>query len=171
LVNEKNKDSINANYFKRLNMLTPPVCYSVICTDYLLNEVVPQFQITQADHCEFWCQGLNDSYKVKTANEIFLLRIYRHGWRDVPAIHFEVEALLHLKKNGVDVAYPISTKKGDYIINIEAPEGIRYAILTRYAKGQELSLSEEGSAESYAQHMAKIHYCRSHSRHLMSDLS
>lgn len=157
MVNAKIKDSINTNDYKELNMLTPPVSYSVICTDYLLNEVIPQFQIEQAEHCEFWCQGLNDSYKVSTSTDTFLLRIYRHGWRDLPAINFEVEALLHLKNNGVDVAYPIATKKGDYIINIEAPEGIRYVILTRYAKGQELSLSEEGSAESYAQHMAQIH--------------
>jgi Ser/Thr protein kinase RdoA (MazF antagonist) len=138
-------------------MLTLPASYSAICTNSLLNEIVPQFQISKAEQCEFWCQGLNDSYKVNTDNETFLLRIYRHGWRDLPAINFEVEALLHLKKQGADVAYPIATKTGSHIIEINAPEGLRYVILTRYAGGQELTLSGDLSAERYGQHLAQIH--------------
>lgn len=138
-------------------MLTLPASYSAICPQALLRDILPQFQIEQAIHCEFWCQGLNDSYKVNTPNETFLLRIYRHQWRDLEAINFEVEALLHLQRLGANVAYPIITKTGTYVIEFNAPEGLRYAILTRYAKGQELILTEEKSAAIYAQHMAQIH--------------
>ncbi|WP_413700728.1 phosphotransferase enzyme family protein [Psychromonas sp. KJ10-10] len=138
-------------------MLTLPVSYSATSPQALLDNILPQFQIEQAEHCVFWCQGLNDSYKVSTQNETFLLRIYRHQWRDIEAINFEIQALLYLQKMGADIAYPIATHTGDHIVQITAPEGIRYAILTRYAKGQELTLTEQKSAEVYAQHMTQIH--------------
>jgi Ser/Thr protein kinase RdoA (MazF antagonist) len=138
-------------------MITLPVSYSVTCANTLLRDIIPQFQIEEALQCEFWCQGLNDSYKVKTKNNTFLLRIYRHRWRDFEAINFEVEVLLHLQKNGANVAYPIATKQGDYIVKIKAPEGVRYIILTRYADGHELNFSDHYSATLYGQHMAQTH--------------
>lgn len=140
-------------------MLTMPVTYSVTCNDTLLGDVLPLFQIEKPVHCEFWCQGLNDSYKVTTETGLFLLRIYRYGWRDLEAINFELQALLHLKNNGADIAYPIATKEGGYVVNIAAPEGQRYIILTSYVVGSELDFSEPQSAQLYGQHMARIHQC------------
>jgi Ser/Thr protein kinase RdoA (MazF antagonist) len=140
-------------------MLTLPVTYSVTCSNALLHDVIPQFQIDKALHCEFWCQGLNDTYKVKTELDTFILRIYRYGWRDLAAINFEIQALLHLQKNGADIAYPIATKKGDYIVTLNVPEGLRYVILTRYISGNELDFSIPNNATLYAQHLAQIHFC------------
>jgi len=134
-----------------------PVTYSVICIDVLMNRVIPQFKIENPIHCQFWCQGLNDTYKVTTAKEIFILRVYRHNWRTRSEISFEIDALLHLQANGSDVAYPIKTQTGEYIADLIAPEGMRHAVLTRYADGSELNFSIPESAQIYAKHMAQLH--------------
>ena len=145
-------------------MLTLPVSYSVTCADALLRNVIPLFQVEQAVKCEFWCQGLNDSYKVSTANKTFLLRIYRYQWRSLEEIQFEIDVLLHLKVNGADIAYPIATEKGDYIVTLATPEGRRHAILTTYIEGHELDLSCPESAPLYGQHMAQLHQRSTHFR-------
>ena len=143
-------------------MLKLPVSYSVTCADSLLRDVIPLFQVEQAIKCEFWCQGLNDAYKLTTAKETYLLRIYRYQWRSLEEIKFELDALLHLKTNGADVAYPIATQAGDYIVTLATPEGMRHAILTTYAEGNELDFCNVQSAALYAQHMAQIHHFSTH---------
>ncbi|MCP5076984.1 MAG: phosphotransferase [Psychromonas sp.] len=134
-----------------------PVTYSVTCTEALLEKIIPQFNIVNVTGCVFWCQGLNESYKVTTANKNYLLRIYRYQWRTLEEIQFELDALLHLNENGADIAYPIATINGDYIINVEAPEGLRYAILTSYIEGNVADLSIPENVILYAEHMADIH--------------
>lgn len=122
-----------------------------------MKQVVPRFKIDNPIHCQFWCQGLNDTYKVTTEKEAFILRIYRHNWRTRSEISFEIDALLHLQTNGSDVAYPIKTQTGEYIVDLIAPEGQRYAVLTRCAAGSELDFEVPESAQIYAQHMAHLH--------------
>lgn len=134
-----------------------PVTYSVICTDSLLKDVIPQFNIDNVISCEFWCQGLNDSYKITTTGSTFLLRIYRHQWRNLDQVKFELDALLHLHANGADVAHPIATRKGDWVVSFTAPEGERHAILTSYINGHELDFSSPNDATIYAEHMAQLH--------------
>ena len=138
-------------------MLTQPGTYSVTCTDALLREVIPQFRIEKPLTCEFWCQGLNDSYKITTANNMYLLRIYRCQWQSLAEIRFELDGLLHLQANGVHVAYPIITNNDDYIVSLTTPEGPRHIILTTYISGSEVEFSCPESAPLYAQHMAQIH--------------
>ena len=134
-----------------------PVSYSVANTNALLSSVIPQFTIEKPLCCEFWCQGINDTYKVKTASKTFILRLYRHNWRTKDEICFEIDALLHLHKKGVNVAYPITTTQGDYIVEVSLPEGLRYAILTSFIGGKELDLSTQQDTVLYAQHVAQLH--------------
>ncbi|WP_022940370.1 phosphotransferase [Psychromonas hadalis] len=134
-----------------------PVSYSVTSANALLKEIIPQFKILNVLHCEFWCQGLNDSYKVITTSDTFLLRIYRHNWRTLEEIKFELDALLHVQKKGLYVAYPMVTHNGEYIVSINAPEGLRYAILTRYIQGKELKFNSTENAALYGKYMAQLH--------------
>ena len=85
--------------------------------------------------CEFWARGLNDTYKISSDRENFALRVYRKKWRTQSDIKFELNAIKHLHKKGADVAYPIERNQGGYITDIEAPEGIRQVIVTKYAEG------------------------------------
>ncbi|PKF61411.1 hypothetical protein CW745_08725 [Psychromonas sp. psych-6C06] len=138
-------------------MLTLPVSYSASCPAALLQSIIPKFQIDAVLHCLFWCQGLNDSYKVSTEEHTFILRVYRHNWRSREEIQFEIDALLHLQNNGVNVAAPILTYQNDYIVSFDAPEGLRHAILINYIPGDELDFSQAENARKYAEHMAHLH--------------
>lgn len=134
-----------------------PVSYSVCCTQTLLSDVLPLFQIEQPLECIFWCQGLNDSYKVVTAKQTYLLRIYRYGWRQLEEINFELDALLYLHKKGLDIAYPIATHSGEYTVAVNCAEGLRHAILTRYIDGQEINIDKLEDIERYAHQIALLH--------------
>lgn len=138
-------------------MATLPVTYSVVCTDALLKTVIPKFNIDKPLLCQFWCQGLNDTYKVYTATETYILRLYRYQWRTQQAINFELDALLYLKKKGVNVASPIITNQGDYIVTCKAPEGVRYAILTHYIAGKTLDFSPPENSALCGKHVAHLH--------------
>ena len=109
--------------------------YSSLCSKELLAKIVPMFNLSAPVSCDFLCQGLNDSYKVITENGSYLLRVYRKGWRTKSAIEFELNALNHLHKKGVNVAYPLLTANGEQIVPISSPEGERFAIMTSFAEG------------------------------------
>lgn len=72
-------------------------------------------------------------------------------------MHFELDALIHLHDNQMNVAYPIPTKKNNHIVSLNAPEGVRYAILTTYINGDEIDLLNPENITLYALHMAKLH--------------
>jgi len=136
--------------------------YSSLCSEELLAKVVPLFDIPVPIACEFFCQGLNDSYKVTTESESYLLRVYRKDWRTKSAIEFELAALHHLYQQGVDVAYPLVAVTGEKIIPIACPEGERFAIMTSYAEGQPLSFDEPSDAALYGKSVASIHKYSEH---------
>ncbi|WP_369126139.1 phosphotransferase [Anaplasma marginale] len=74
-------------------------------------------------------------YLVETKNNKYILRICHHHWRCREAIEFELELLDFLHKRHCKVAYPLKTKAGKLSIEINAPEGKRYAALFIYAPG------------------------------------
>ncbi|MGB1251536.1 MAG: phosphotransferase enzyme family protein, partial [Candidatus Promineifilaceae bacterium] len=107
--------------------------------------------------CQFWMRGLNDTYKLTTKTDNFILRVYRKGWRTNAAIAFEVDALNYLHAQGGKVSRPVERKAGGYITDIMAPEGHRQAILTQYAQGETLSYDDPANARLFGQAAADIH--------------
>ncbi len=131
--------------------------YSSLCSQELLLKIVPMFNIPTAITCEFLCQGLNDSYKVNTDTDSYLLRVYRKDWRTKSDIEFELSILNHLYQEQVNVAYPLFAVTGEQIVSIATPEGERFAIMTTFAEGQPLSFDDTSDIELYAKNVAKIH--------------
>ena len=131
--------------------------YSSLCSEELLAKIVPMFNLCAPISCEFLCQGLNDSYKVVTENGSYLLRVYRKGWRTKSAIEFELNALNHLHKKGVSVAYPLLTATGEQIVPISSPEGERFAIMTSFAEGDIQPVDDISGAALYGKFVANIH--------------
>ena len=81
-------------------------------------------------------RGLNDNYLVKDPRTKYILRVYRHNWRDLRDIQAETELIQFLRAEGVGVSYPVPDRTGVMIQEIGAPEGLRYAVLFSYAEGQ-----------------------------------
>ncbi len=65
----------------------------------------------------------------------YVFKIYRPGWRDAPAVLWEIDLLAHLSKQGAPVANAIPRSDGRAITAIEAAEGDRYGVLFEYAEG------------------------------------
>lgn len=80
---------------------------------------------------------MNDTYQLICADEMYSLRVYRHGLRSRDEIDFEVSLLNYLKERGADVAYPVARREGGYVSELQAPEGLRHVLLTTHAKGCE----------------------------------
>ena len=131
--------------------------YSTLSSSELLDNVVTQYKILNPLSCEFWARGLNDTYKISSDRENFALRVYRKKWRTQSDIKFELNAIKHLHKKGADVAYPIERNQGGYITDIEAPEGIRQVIVTKYAEGAVLKYDNPEDAVVYGREAAQIH--------------
>jgi len=131
--------------------------YSSISPQELMQKVLPEYSIDHPVDCLFWGRGANDNYVVKTKDARYSLRVYRHKIHTRDEIDFEIAALNHLHSEGFPVAYPIALKTGGYIIDIEAPEGLRHVLLTAYADGE---TPEYDSPEDFVltgKSLAKLH--------------
>jgi Ser/Thr protein kinase RdoA (MazF antagonist) len=113
-----------------------PVTYSTLAPEALTSHVLSKYSLYNPIQCEYKYRGLNDNYLVKDSRTRYVLRVYRHNWRDLRDIQAETELIQFLLAEGVGVSFPIPDKKGVMIQEIGAPEGLRYAVLFSFAEGQ-----------------------------------
>lgn len=139
--------------------------YSTVCADELLQHVLPMYDISNPLKCDFWYRGLNDTYKVVSDCGSYALRVYRKNWRSLSDIKFEMEALQYLHDNNAKVSYPIRTIEGGYVTTIDAPEGERHIVLTKFIDGSPLKYDK--ASDTYGKAAANIHLTSSgfHSNH------
>lgn len=113
-----------------------PVTYSTLSADALTGQVLVRYALDTPLQCEYMYRGLNDNYLVKDSRTKYVLRVYRHNWRDLRDIEAEIELIQFLQSAGVGVSFPVPDKRGNVIREIGAPEGVRYAVLFSYAEGR-----------------------------------
>jgi Ser/Thr protein kinase RdoA (MazF antagonist) len=150
---------------------TFPVTHSILSISALITELLPEYAIETPTDCRFLQPGLNDTFLVDTLTAKYILRVYRHNWRSLDEILYELDALLHLKNAGVNVSAPVMRKDGNIIGSLVAPEGLGYVVLFTYAHGKEPDYETEKELEAYlyGKAVAKIHaatdtFKSSHSR-------
>jgi Ser/Thr protein kinase RdoA (MazF antagonist) len=136
-----------------------PVTHSILSTAGLLTDLLPEYAIETPTDCRFLQPGLNDTFLVTTPTAKYILRVYRHNWRSLDEILYELDALLYLKNAGINVSVPIVRKDGNLLGSIVAPEGLRYVVLFTYAHGKEPNYEAEKEREAYlyGKAVAKIH--------------
>lgn len=84
---------------------------------------------------ELWHRGVSDTYRIARERECAFLKVYRHGWRTRDEILGEVALLRCLIDRGMRVAQPIRNSAGRFVESINAPEGLRFAVLFSEADG------------------------------------
>ncbi|MCL6603435.1 MAG: phosphotransferase [Paenibacillus sp.] len=136
-------------------MLKLPIYHSVISSEAILPVINDLYEIGNVLECRFLSNGLNDTYILKTSTGKYILRIYKAHWRSKPDIIFEVELLNHLYSKGIPVSAPVIRRNGDYLIELDAAEGQRFAVLFTYAEGD--SSDKKESCELYGEQVAKMH--------------
>jgi Ser/Thr protein kinase RdoA (MazF antagonist) len=136
-----------------------PVIYSTLSIKAIVSQLLPNYGIKFPVACQFWHRGLSDIYLVETPTRPHILRVSHHHWRTKEEINFELEWLHFLRNRHLPVASPILTKEGDLALEIDAPEGKRYAVLFEYASGQ-IPLGDLNPSQGsiLGETLAKIHH-------------
>ncbi len=136
-----------------------PALRSVLAPEPLLRAAREHYVIERGASCDLVHSGINDTYQIRAQGQHFALRVYRHGWREQPALQWELSLLEHLDAEGAPVAAPIRTGSGNRFSIVLAPEGPRPVALFRYAPGTPCrgSAMTVQHARAYGRALAAIH--------------
>lgn len=131
-----------------MTMTIFPVVYSSLDPKAILTNILSHYAIESVRACQFWHRGLSDIYMIETDGKFYVLRISHHHWRKQAEIEFELQFLEFLHHHQLPVAYPLRTKRDQLLIEINAPEGKRYATLFAYAPGS-IPMGDFNPQQSY----------------------
>ena len=134
-----------------------PVIESKFSAQHLAYYITEKFGLGADLECRMLKAGMNHTYLVKDKNHKYIFRIYNYNWRSETEINEELRLLNLLKENKISVSSPIKDLKGNYIQNIEAPEGIRNAVLFSFAEGEKIRELTNTSCYNIGILMGKIH--------------
>ena len=88
--------------------------------------------------------GISHTYLLTADNDKYIFRVYTLGWRTEKEILEEIRLLQLLKAHALPVSYAIADTQANYLQQLQAPEGQRYAVLFSFAKGEkQLNYSAE----------------------------
>lgn len=113
-----------------------PASSSVLSDQHLGKFLQKRYAFNEPVHCLLLKTFVNDTYLVEAGQNKFMLRVYTFQWRSEKEITEEVNLINHLKGSGISVSYPIADRKGNFVQELSAPEGKRYAVLFSYAEGE-----------------------------------
>lgn len=138
-------------------MIAFPVTASTLSERALGAFITDKYGLNRNSTCKLFRTGINHTYIISELEIKYVCRVYCYGWRSKQAIFEEIKLLTSLKENKVSVSYPIRDKNGEFIQEINAPEGLRYAVLFTYAKGGKVRFMDTATCASVGSLMAQIH--------------
>jgi len=133
-----------------------PIDASIISAEALTARVLPKYRLANPT-CSLLAHGVNDTYSVTTNSKHYFLRVYRCAWRNRKHIASEVDMLNYLRADKQPVSYPIKCKNGAYVSRINAPEGIRYAVLFSDATGTIPNFRKLAVCHQYGEIAGRMH--------------
>lgn len=131
---------------------------SIFADDGLAALVQRAYDLPQPVTCRLWQQGDNDTYQVIADGVPYVLRAYTLGRRTRGEVAAEAQLLTELAEGGLPVTQPIKTRAGEYIVDLHAPEGLRYGVLFAHVGGTPPGYDitpEQGAV--YGNVIAKVH--------------
>lgn len=133
-----------------------PASYSTLHPEAVAALIAKQYALTNV-RCSLIIRGVGDTYLVESAEERYILRVYRNDQRSEQQVKEETDLLLALKDAEVPVSYPVKDTSGRAIQVIDAAEGMRCAVLFTYAPGNIVSLLSDPQLRNLGQQMARLH--------------
>ncbi len=134
-----------------------PVIASTISEKELGEFAKERYGLNENYDCKLFRTGMNHTYFLSDNETKYVLRIYSHNWRSKSEITEELDLLNLLNENNLSVSYPIQDKNGEFIQELNAPEGIRYVVLFSFAKGEKVRFIDKETCSLIGALMAKIH--------------
>lgn len=138
-------------------MTTFSVTASTLSEIDLGNFIKEKYQFNKNFDCKLFRTGVNHTYFLSDATTKFVVRVYCHQWRTKIEIQEELELLKLLQSHNLSISFPIPDTNGDYIQEINAPEGLRHAIVFSFAKGEKMRFMTNETCSAIGSLMAKIH--------------
>ena len=134
-----------------------PVTNSTLSPDHLAEFIQKEYQFNNGVSCKLLKTGISHTYLITIVKEKYVFRIYSLDWRTRNEILEELRLINLLKENKLPVSFPIADQNGDYIKELNAPEGLRYAVLFSHADGSKLLNYSAEIHYKVGQVMAGIH--------------
>lgn len=134
-----------------------PVTRSILSATALGKLVIEKYGLSPTCTCQLYRTGMNHTYFIMDNEAKYVLRVYCYNWRSKSEIEEEIKLLQLLKENQLSISFPIPDKKGEFIQDINAPEGLRHAVLFSFAEGGKIRFMDPETCFSIGALMAKIH--------------
>jgi len=134
-----------------------PSISSILSPDHLAHLVIQRFGFDPATRCRILRIGVNHTYLITTTEKRFVLRVYAHNWRTELEINEELKLLVFLRERNIAVSFPIKDLKGEFILRINAIEGLRFAVLFSYAQGTTVKNPSAETCFQLGVTMARLH--------------
>lgn len=112
-------------------MNTIKINYSQFLPSALLAELQNHYNLPSDSECIFFKSGLNDIYQITSSDETCFLRVSLAGVYSTEQITEEIRFIRHLLAKELSVVEPIPSKDRSYVLELDAPEGMRQAVLFR----------------------------------------
>ncbi len=130
---------------------------SIFQPNEIADQLTATFDLGESICCEFYRQGINDTYRVDTAVQQYYLRVYRHGWRTHEQVAAETDLLTRLAAEGLSVSAPVAARTGEMVHVWDAPEGARLAVLFTAAPGELAKDTAVSQSHALGQLTARLH--------------
>lgn len=141
-----------------------PVIASILSEDKLGEFIRDAYNLTEDFQCKLFRTGINHTYMMANKNNKFVVRVYCYNWRTPSEIKEELNLLQLLKEHHLSVSVPIPDKENKLIQTINAPEGVRYAVLFSHAEGEKMRFMDNETCFEMGALMAKFHTITSNKR-------
>ncbi len=137
--------------------MTFPVVQSVLDPAALEKAVTALYALQGPIRCRLVSRGMNDIYQLMAGPQRFALKVARTERTDA-AFSFEPAFIAHLDHAGFTVPTPLATRQNQPFISVDAPEGPRQIMVTRWLQGTVLTKSmTEHQARQLGAWLARIH--------------
>ena len=133
-----------------------PVSDSTLSAEALASWLSTRYDWPVPVSCRLFRRGMNHVYQVQAASERYILRIYTHGWRTREEVEAELGWMQKLAPTGV-VPLVIADRAGHTLQTLEAPEGIRYAVVFSFAPGHKHAHFSREASYQIGVALGKVH--------------
>jgi Ser/Thr protein kinase RdoA (MazF antagonist) len=134
-----------------------PVVQSTLSPGHLAEWLAGKYTLHPPVSCRLFRTYMNHTYLVTDAGRKYILRVYSYNRRTETEITEEIRLLNLLREANVGVSYPVPDKHAGYLQQIEAPEGLRYAVLFSFAEGSKIRHLTEEFCRDIGSVMARFH--------------
>ncbi|MFI5139906.1 MAG: phosphotransferase [Sphingobacteriales bacterium] len=134
-----------------------PATNSTLSPSHLGLFLQDKYNFSATISCSLLKTGINDTYLITDNDTRYVFRVYSLNWRTEKEILEEVRLLNLLRENNIPVSYPLTAIKGNYIQELNAPEGKRSGVLFSFAKGEKLLNIPAETHYKIGEIMARVH--------------